>query len=122
MVSGSKGEGFPRDGDAFADLNAFHAGNCDDIAGNDRFCFVAIEAAESVQLCDFRGDQFAIELADAHFLAAMQSAIENAGNRDAAEKFAVIQVGDLQLKHAVGIAGGRGNLVYYGFKERQQIL
>ena len=33
-------------GDGFADLDAFDAGDGDDIAGGDRFGFVALEAAE----------------------------------------------------------------------------
>ena len=42
-------------GDAFADLNAFDAGDGDDIAGGDFVGFVAFESAEGEELGDFGG-------------------------------------------------------------------
>ena len=57
-------------GDAFADLDAFDAGHGDDVAGGDAVRFVALEAAERVELGDARGGQLAVQLADANFGAA----------------------------------------------------
>ena len=42
-------------GDAFADLNAFDAGDGDDIAGENCVGFVAVETAEGEELGDFGG-------------------------------------------------------------------
>src|SRR6266852_1857509 len=59
-------EGFRRV-DAFADLDALNACDGDDIARNDGFGFIAIESAEGIELGDFGGGEFAVELADADF-------------------------------------------------------
>ena len=40
-------------GDAFADLNAFDAGDGDDIAGEDFIGFIAVEPAKGEELGDF---------------------------------------------------------------------
>ena len=42
-------------GDAFADLNAFHARDGDDVSRGDLFGFVAFESAEGEKLRDLRG-------------------------------------------------------------------
>ena len=54
-------------GDGFADLNAFDAGDGDDVAGGNVLGFVAFEAAEGEKLGDARGLERAVELGDAHF-------------------------------------------------------
>ena len=73
-------------GDGFADLDAFDAGDGDDVTGNDGVGFIAFEAAEGEELGDVRGVQRAVELADADFLAAIQRAIEDAADGQAARK------------------------------------
>ncbi len=45
-------------GDAFADLNAFHASDGDDVAGRHLLGFIALEAAEGEELGDFRRHDF----------------------------------------------------------------
>ena len=102
--------------DAFTDLNTFHPGDGGDVARRNGFGFVALEAAESVELGDFGGEEFAIELADADLVATGQSAVEDAANGEAAEKLGVIEIGDLKLKNASGIAGRRGDFIYNGFE------
>ncbi len=92
-----------------ADLNAFDAGDGDDVAGRNFLRFVALEAAKGEKLGDFRGLDLAVEFRDADFGAAIERSLENAGNGDAAEKIAVIEIGDLNLQHGRGIARRRGN-------------
>ena len=69
-----------------------------------------------------RGDELSVELADADFLAAIERAIKHAADGHAAEKIGVVEIGDLELKHARRIARGTGNFVHDGFEQRQQIL
>ena len=86
------------------------------------FRFVALETAEGVELGDARGRELAIQFADAHVGTAANRAVEDAANRDAAQKLAVIQVHHLNLQYAFGVAGRRRNGLDDGFEERQQIL
>src|SRR5207342_403631 len=74
------------------------------------------------QLGDLGGLRPAVEFADAHFFAAAQRAVKHAGDGDASEKFAVVEIGDLELQDAGGIAGGARDLVDDGFEKRKQIL
>ena len=53
IISGSSGAGFSQIGDAFADLNSFHARDGHDIAGINRLGFIAFEPAEREELGDF---------------------------------------------------------------------
>ena len=108
-------------GDAFADLNAFDAGNRDDIACRNFLGFVAFEAAKREKLRDFRGLNRSVQFRDAHFGAALQRSLKNARDGDAPEKIAVIEVGDLNLQHGRGIARRRRNRSDDLFEERLEI-
>ena len=66
--------------------------------------------------------KLAVELADAYVFAALQGAVEDAADGDAAEKIAVIEIHHLNLQHAFGIAVGARDGFDDGFEERQQIL
>ena len=88
-------------GDGLADLNSLDAGDGHDVAGGNRFGFVALEAAEIEELGDARGLQRAVQLGDAHQFAAMQRALEDAGDGDAAEIVAVVEIGHLHLQHGL---------------------
>ena len=88
-------------GDGFADLNALDAGDGDDVAGRDRFGFVALQAAEVEKLGDARGLQRAVQFGDAHQFAAAQRALEDAGDGDAPEIIVVIEIGHLHLQHGL---------------------
>src|SRR5208283_682935 len=116
-----EGSGSFETGEGFADLNAFDAGDSDDVTGNDGVGFVALEAAEREELGNFGGDEAAIELADAYFIATIQRAVENATNGQAAKEFGVVQIGDLKLEDASGIAGRRRDFGDDGFKEGEEI-
>src|SRR5581483_10866138 len=107
--------------DAFADLNALDAGDSDDVAGAGEFRFVAFETAEGKEFADARGFDFAAEFADADFLAAMQSAMEDSSDGDAAEELGIIEIHDLDLKGSGGVARRRGNVLHDGFEERKEI-
>src|SRR5262249_22073039 len=109
-------------GDAFADLNAFDAGDGDNVPGGDLFGFIAFAAAAGEELGDFGGLNFSVELGDADFGAARERAIDDAGDGDAAEKFGVVEVHDLELQRGGRIAGGSWDALYDGFKERKQIF
>ena len=113
-----KGRGIFEGGDALADLNAFHAGDGHDVARDNGFGFIAFEPAEGVKLRDFGGNERAVQLADAHFFAAIERAVEDAADRQAPQKFGVIEIGDLELEDAGGIAGGTGDAVDDGLEER----
>ena len=108
--------------DAFADLDSFHAGDGDKIARANSLRFIALQSTKRVELGDPRGDKFSIQLADADIFAALQRAVKHAANRDAPEKIAVVQIHNLNLQHAIGIARRRRNAFHDGFKQRQQIL
>ena len=108
--------------DALADLNVFDASDRDDITCGNRFGFVAFQSAKGKKLGDLRRLDFAVQLADAYFLAALQSSIEHARDGDAPQKLAVIQVHHLNLQYARGIARRRGNMLHDGFKQGQQIF
>src|SRR5208337_4154582 len=108
-------------GEGFADLDAFDAGNGDDVTGNDGFGFVAFEAAEGEELGDFGGDESAVEFADADFLATIQRAVEDAADGQAAQKIGVVQIGNLELEDAGGIAGRRRDFGDDGFKKGEKI-
>ena len=108
--------------DAFADLDSFNAGDGYNVSGYNAVGLIAFKASEGVKLGDFRGDELSVQLADADFLAAIESAIKHAADGQAAEKIGVVEVGDLELKHARRIARGTWNFVHDGFEQRQQIL
>ncbi len=102
--------------DAFADLDAFNAGNRHEIASRDRLCFIAFQASKRIQLGDARRRQLAVQLADAHVRAALQRTVKNAPNRNSSQEFAVIQVHYLNLQNAIGIARRRGNVLDDGLE------
>src|ERR1700722_2450523 len=106
----------------FADLNSFHAGDSDKIARANRFRFVPLQSAKRVQLGDARRYHLSVQLADAHILAALQRAVKHTPNRDAPKKIAIVQIHDLNLQHAIRIAGRRGDTFHDGLKQRKQIL
>ena len=108
--------------DALAHLNAFDAGDGDEISRNNAFRFIAFESTEGVELGDARRDHLAVELADADVGAALDGAVEDAADRDASQKFAVVEVHHLNLQRAFGIARRRRNRFHDGFEQRQQIL
>ena len=108
-------------GQSLADLDAFDAGNGDDVSGGNGFGFVAIEAAEGEELGDARSLKRAIELGDADLIAAMQCALEDARNGDAAKIVAVIEIGDLHLQSLLRIARWRGDAVQNGLEEEREI-
>src|ERR1700685_4590889 len=83
--------------DALAHLDAFDACDGDEVSGDHAFRFVAFESAEGVELRDARRYQLAVELADADIGAALDRAIEDAADRDASEKLAVVEVHHLNL-------------------------
>ena len=84
------------------------------------FGFVAFEAAEREELRDLRRLNCSVEFRDGHFRAALQRALKDAGDRQAAEKIAVIEIRDLNLQHALGIARRRRNRRDDLFEERLQ--
>src|SRR5712672_3767026 len=108
--------------DAFADLDAFDAGDGHQVARENVFGFVAFEPAKSVELGDAGGIEFAVELADANFRAALDGAVEHAADGDAAEKIAVIEIHHLDLQDAFRIAGRRGDGFDDSLEERQEIF
>src|SRR5882762_1061608 len=105
--------------DAFADLNALDASDGHQVSGENAFGFVAFEPAKSVELGDAGGIEFAVELADADFGAALDGAVEHAADGDAAEKIAVIEIHYLDLQDAIGIAGRRRDGFDDGLEERE---
>src|SRR5882757_4379808 len=108
--------------DAFADLNAFNTSYGHQVPGKDTVGFVALKSAKSVELGDTGGIEFAVELTDADFRAALDGAIENAADGDAAEKIAVIEIHHLDLQDAFRIAGRRGDGFDDRLEERQEIF
>ena len=84
--------------------------------------FIPLQASKGIQLGDSCWRKLAVQLADAHFRAALQRAVEYAPDRDASQKLAVIQVHHLNLQYAFGIARGSWNVFYDGLEKRQQIL
>ena len=108
IISGSSGSRIREVGDAFADLNSLDSRNRDDVARGNFFGFVAFEAAERKKLGDFRGLNRAVEFRDSDFGAALQSSLKNAGDGDAPEKIAVIEIRHLNLQHAAGSPAGGG--------------
>src|SRR5229473_1695830 len=109
-------------GDAFADLDAFDAGDGHEVAGENAFGFVAFESAKGVELGDARGFELAVELADADVGAALDGAVEDAADGDTAEEIAVIEIHHLDLQDALGIAGRRGDGFDDGLEERKKIF
>ena len=99
-------------GDSLADLNAFDAGDGDDVSRGDGLGLIAVQAAKSVELGDARGLERAIELDDADLVAAAQGALKDARNGDAAQIIAVVEIGDLHLQGTPGIARGRVESVF----------
>src|SRR5713226_3028354 len=115
-------------GDALADLDAFDAGDGHEVASENAFGFVAFESAKCIEFGDARGFELArhggraAELADADVGAALDGAVEDAADGDAAEKIAVIEIHHLDLQDAFGIAGRRGDGLDDGLEERKEIL
>jgi len=107
--------------DGLADLNAFDSGDGDDVSRGDFLRFVAFEAAESVELGDDRGRNIAGKFCDADLGAALHCAVEDTADRNASEKIAVVEIGDLNLERRGGIAGRSGNIRENGFEERLEI-
>ena len=67
-------------GDAFADLNSFHSGDGHDVARRNLLGFVAFQSAEREKLGDLRRLNRSVQFRDAHFGAALQRALKNAGD------------------------------------------
>jgi hypothetical protein len=109
-------------GDALADLDAFDTGDGDDVARDYGFSFIAFEAAERVEFGDFGRSELAVELADANFFAAIQGAVEDAADCQSAEKFGIVQVGNLKLQDAGGIACRPRDFIHDRFEQRKQVL
>src|SRR6266478_142647 len=105
-----------------SDLNALNAGYGDDISGDDSLGFIAVEAAEGVELCDFGRGELAVELADADLFATIQRAVKHAADRQTAKKFGVVAVRDLKLQDAGGIACRSRDFADDCFEERKQVL
>src|SRR5208282_6573818 len=95
--------------EALADLDAFDARNGHDIARRNLLGFIAIEAAEREELRDLRRLNGSIQLRYPYFRPARVGPVENAGNREAPQKIAVIEVRHLNLKDARGVARRRRN-------------
>src|SRR5258705_8323020 len=108
--------------DAFADLNAFNTSDGHQVTSENTVGFVAFKPAESIELSDARGIELAVELADADFRAALDGAVENAADSDAAEKIAVIEIHHLDLQDAFRIAGRRRDGFDDRLEERQEIF
>src|SRR5712672_3380896 len=108
--------------DAFADLDAFDAGDGHQVARENVFGFVAFESAKSIELGDTGGIEFAVELTDADLRAALDGAVENATDGNTAEKIAVVEIHHLDLQDALRIAGRRGDGFDDSLEERQEIF
>ena len=110
-----------RMGDGFADGDAFDTGDGQHVARPAFGLFHPVQPFERVQLGDAGFLQRAVQLADAHLVAQVQRAVEDAADGQAAQVVAVVEVGHLQLQHAVRIAGRAGAVLQDGFKQRLQI-
>ena len=66
--------------------------------------------------------QFAIELTDADFRSALQRAVEDARDGDAAQEFAVVEVHYLKLESCRRIARRNRNTLHNRFEQWQQVL
>ena len=108
-------------GDALADLNSLDARDRDDVSGADLFGFVAFEAAKRKKLRNLGGLNRSVELRDSHFGAALESSLKNARDGEAPQKIAVVEIGDLNLQHGLGIARRRRNRSDDLLEERLEI-
>ncbi len=108
--------------DRLADLNAFNAGNGDDLSRGHLLRFHAFQPLEGKQFRNSRGGQRPVALGNPRFRIAAQRAIEHATDRDATQKVAVIQIRNLNLQRRCGIARRRGNMLHNRFEQRTQIL
>src|SRR5579862_6046402 len=96
-------------GDRFADLNSFDTCDGNDVTSFHFLRFIAIEAAKGEKLGDLCGQDLSVEFRDANFGAANERSLENAGDGDASEKIAVVEIGDLDLQRGGRISRRRGN-------------
>src|ERR1700720_917486 len=107
---------------AFADLDTLDFSDGYQVAGENALGFGAVEAPKREELGDARGIQVSVELADAFVGAALDGAVEDAADGDAAEKIAVIEIHHLNLQYAFGIAGRRGDGFNDGLEEGEKIF
>ena len=106
MVSPMVMPSTPATGDDVAD---FGLGNVD-----------ALEAGEAEELGDAGLLERAVELGDGDVVAGVQGSLEDAGDGEAAEVVGVVEVGDLDLQDAVGIALAGGDGVDDRLEERHR--
>src|SRR5579859_911231 len=102
----------------FADPDTFNASDGDNVTQLGLVDIDTLEAAEGKQLGDLPLLHRAIELGDACFLAIAQRSVEDAGNRQAAEIVAVVEVRYQDLQWAVRISRGRRSAGQDGVKQR----
>src|SRR5437667_411267 len=102
---------------SLADGDAFHARNGEDIARHRERFIHSFQTFEGVELRDFCFLNRFVELADAHFVANVQSAVDDASNGEAAKILAVVEISDLQLQNAVSISSRAGNAGKNSFKQ-----
>src|ERR1700751_4529230 len=116
-----EGCGIREIGNRFADLYSFDACDGDDVTGFHFLRFIAIEAAKGEKLGYLCGQNFPVKFRDAYFGAANECSLENAGDGDAAEKIAVVEIGDLDLQRGGRMSRRRGNRREHFFEQRRRV-
>src|SRR5208282_2469799 len=101
-------------GNRLSDGDAFDASDGNDVG--------ALEAAEAEELGDFCLVEGAVALGDSDVFSSFHGAGKNAGDGEASEVVAVIEICDEDLQRSVFVTLGSGNGVDDGVKQRTQVL
>ncbi len=109
-------------GDGFADGDAFHSGDRDDVAQRGLGDVDPLEAGEGKELGDFRFVQRAIQAGDADIFAGVHGAVEHARDGEAAQVVAVVEIGHQNLQRSRRIAFRFGDGFDDGFEQRLQVF
>ena len=107
MAMCGSGAGFSTFGDGLADGDAFDSGDGDDVSQFGFGDVGALQSGEGKQLGDLGFLQRAVELGDGDFFAGVHFAVEDAGDGEAAEVVAVVEVRDQNLQRTGRIALGQ---------------
>src|ERR1019366_1126154 len=105
-----------------ANGDAFDAGDRDDVAQRSFRDVGALEAGKAEELGDFCFMKGAVALGDRNVFARLHGSIKNAGDGEAAEIVAVVEIRDQDLQRAVGVSLRRGNGVDDRLKQQTQVL
>ena len=104
-----------------SDIDAFDTRNGENVAGPADSLVHPFQPFERVELRDFRLLKRSVQLHHSNFIADAERAIEDPRDRQPAEVFAVVEIGDKDLQRTVPIARRVGYVVDDRFEEGTEI-